>query len=112
MLLQWLKCVEEDETPMPTYIFESKNIVFCNQGSDVEPVLIDTQERMKYLMETVNPSEMLKDSLILDFKELWWKMAFADIVVDLFETSTWEGVDYAPLLNIIHAKIAPHAVHQ
>ena len=67
---------------------------------------------MKYLTETANPTEMLKDSLILDFKELWWKMAFADVVVDLFETSTWEGVDYEPLLNITHAKIAPHAVYQ
>ena len=55
---------------------------------------------------------MLKDSLLTDQKELWWKMADADQVVNLFDTSTWDDADYEPLVCLIHQKVVPHALHQ
>ena len=39
-------------------------------------------------------------------------MAFANQLVDLFDTSTWCGTDYEPLVDLIHRMVVPHAVHQ
>ena len=38
---------------------------------------------MAYLTELADPQEILKDSFVSDQKELWWKMAFADMIVSL-----------------------------
>ena len=67
---------------------------------------------MEYLTELADPKEMLKDSLLCAEKDLWWKMAFANQLVDLFDTSTWCGTDYEPLVDLIHGMVVPHAVHQ
>ena len=39
-------------------------------------------------------------------------MASADVVVDLFDTLTWNGSDYEPLLDLVHKIIVPHVLHQ
>ena len=39
-------------------------------------------------MELADPQEMPKENLVSEQRELWWKMAFADIVVNLFDALT------------------------
>ena len=39
-------------------------------------------------------------------------MASVDAVVDLYDNSTWCDVDYDPLVNVIHRRIALHSIHQ
>jgi hypothetical protein len=39
-------------------------------------------------------------------------MAEASNVVDIYDWSTWGGVDFEPVLDIVHQQIAPHANHQ
>ena len=39
-------------------------------------------------------------------------MVSADIVVDIFDTSTWNGSDFELLLDLAHKVIVPHALHQ
>ena len=67
---------------------------------------------MAYLTELANPKDMLTDTLLTDQKDLRWKFAFANNLVDLFDKLTWVTEDYEPLLGLVHEKIAPQAVHQ
>ena len=67
---------------------------------------------MKYLTELADPKDLLKYPLIVKEKELWFEMASADVVVDLFDTSNSSGNDFEPLLDLIHKRIVPHALHQ
>ena len=67
---------------------------------------------MTYLTELEDSQEILKDSLVSDQKHISWKMSFADAVVILFDTTTWDGVDYKLLLNLVHKGIATHALHR
>src|SRR5210317_2422865 len=39
-------------------------------------------------------------------------MASAEVTVDVLDKSTWAGVDYEPLLDIIHGRIAIQALQQ
>ena len=47
---------------------------------------------------------MLKDTLISNHKALKPKMAFVDEVMNLVDGSTWDGIDYEPLLDLVHKK--------
>ena len=94
MLLQWLICAEDGDVPMAAYVFKEENIVLQNQGSDTETVSVNTRKCMIYLTQLADPKEILKDDLIVDQKDLWWEMGFSDSVVDLFDVSTWNDVDY------------------
>ena len=112
MQLQWLKCAEDDDVPAASYVFDSSTITLQHQGCNRnESITIDTRKCMKYLVELADPQEMLKDNLVSEQRELWWKMIFADKVVNLFDALTWDGVDYEPLANHVHKKIGPHALH-
>ena len=110
--MQWLKCAKDNEMPIASYVFESKNITLQHQGSDDRVITINTRECMKYLTELADPKDMLKDALLSVQWDLWMQMAFAEEVVDLFDRSTWATHDYEPLLDLVHANIAPHALHQ
>ena len=112
MLLQWIMCAGDGDVPMAEYVFESEDIVLQHQGCDDEQVSVNTREIMKYLTELADPEDPLKDPLIANKKDLWFEMASADVVVDLFNTSTWNGSDYEPLLDLVHKIIVPHALHQ
>ena len=112
MQLQWLKCAEDDDVPAASYVFDSSTITLQHQGCNRnESITIDTRKCMKYLVELADPQEMLKDNLVSEQRELWWKMIFADKVVNLFDALTWDGVDYEPLVNLIYNTIGPHALH-
>jgi hypothetical protein len=39
-------------------------------------------------------------------------MAEATNVVDIYDSSTWDGIDFEPILDIVHRQIEPHANHQ
>ena len=39
-------------------------------------------------------------------------MDFVDKVVDMFNESTWNGVDHKPHLDLVHKIKAPHTMHQ
>ena len=82
---------------MALYAFDDEDMFLPHQGSDAESVSVNTRECMTYLIELVDPKEMLKDSLISEQKDLWQKMAFADAVINLFDMSTWSDVDCDPL---------------
>ena len=119
MLLQWLRFAEEDTEPLTSYVFESKTIKLRNQGSKKGPVMVDTRRCMEYLTELADPEvmladpkAMLADPLVSREKELLMTYAFAAKEVDLFDQSTWDGVDYEPLVDLVHELIVPHAVHQ
>ena len=112
MLLQWLMYAEEDDATLESHVFESKMIVLKHQGSKKGTVEVDTRPCMEYLTALADPKEMLKDYLLCAEKDLWWKMAVANQVVDLFDMSTWCGTDYEPLVDLIHNIVVPHPVHQ
>ena len=112
MLLQWLQVVEDDNEPLTSHVFESKTITLKNQGSEKGSVKVDTRKCMEYLTELADPKAMLEDPLVSSEKILWMKMAFACREVDLFDSSTWEEVDYEPLVDLVHQLIVPHAVQQ
>ena len=59
------------------------------------------------MTEIADPNEILKDSLITERK---WKMTSADVLVDLVDASTWSGVGYNPLVDLVHQKIASRAL--
>ena len=86
MLLQWLKCADDDDMPLTSYVFDSASVTLKHQGSDAnEHVTVNTRECMEYLIELADAKEMLSDALVSVRKDLWWKMAFANEEVDLFD---------------------------
>ena len=98
---------------MASYVFENTILSLKHHGENVgELTEVNSRDCMKYLTELADPAHMLTDSLLTDQKELWWKMADADEVVDLFNKSTWIEDDYEPLVSLIHQKVVPHELHQ
>ena len=64
---------------------------------------------MEYPTAVADPAKILEDPLIKDNKVLVWQMASADTPVNLFDASTWpDGIDFNPLLDVVHHTIAPH----
>ena len=105
MLLQWLKCADDDDMPLTSYVFDSASVTLKHQGSDAnEHVTVNTRECMEYLIELADAKEMLSDALVSVHKDLWWKMAFTNEEVDLFDNATWSYVDYESLVDLIHQK--------
>ena len=72
MLLQWIMCADDGDTPMAEYVFDDEDIILQHQGHDNTPVLVNTRECMKYLTELADPKDLLKDPLIVKEKELWF----------------------------------------
>ena len=86
-------------------MFESITISLRHQESDTNEVIsVDSRQCMEYLTELADAKVMLCDTLLSVHKDLWWKMAFADDVVDLFDIETWSNVDYEPLVELVHQK--------
>ena len=81
-------------------------------SSNDTSLVIYTRKCLGYLTGPIDPHEILNDQLIVKCKDLWWQMASAEKIVDLFNASTWCGVDYNPLVNLVHRQIALHPIHQ
>ena len=73
---------------------------------------INTQKCMEYLTKDADANDMLRDPLVVCQWDLWMNMVFAEDVVDLFDNDSWEGVDYTPLVDLVHQRIATHPLHQ
>ena len=69
-------------------------------------------DAMRYLTGKANVSEILKDPLIQKEKDLLFQTLEAPEVVDFFDEGTWDGVDYGPIVDLIHEYIVPHASNQ
>ena len=113
MLLLLLQCAEDGNVPMSSHVFESKEISLQHQGLDIDSeIKVNSRDCMEYITELANPDELLLDPLIVDQNDWWWQLANADRVVHLFDESTGGSVNYEPLVDLIHGKVAPHALHQ
>ena len=55
------------------------------------------------------PEERISNLMIAPLLK---KIAKATNVVDMYDSSTWDGIDFEPVLDIVHRQIAPHANHQ
>lgn len=51
LLLQWLKCAEDDDVPIASHVFDDKDAILQHQGFDVKSVSVNTRECMIYLTE-------------------------------------------------------------
>ena len=54
MVLKWIKCAEDDDTPMALHVFDDEDIILQHQGSDVESTSVNTCECMTCLTELVD----------------------------------------------------------
>ena len=92
ILLLRLQCVKDGYVPMFSYVFESKEVALKHQGLYIESieseVKVNSSDCMTLSNYVTNPYEMLLDLLILDQKDLWWKMRSADNIFNLFDKST------------------------
>ncbi len=55
---------------------------------------------------------MRKDHIIKKEWPLLKKTAKATNVVDIYDSLTWDGIDFELILDIVYRQIAPHANHQ
>jgi hypothetical protein len=76
------------------------------------PVIVDQRQCMAFLTAGANPFAMREDPIIQKEWPLLKKIAKATNVVDMYDSSTWDGIDFEPVLDIVHRQIAPHANHQ
>ena len=110
MLLQMLSSAKDNNDVR--MVFDENEINLWHHGQDGDPVAIDTRRFKQYITEIADVNEMLADPLIVCQWDLWMKMAFAEEVVYLFDEESWAGVDYAPLVDLVHQRIATHPLHQ
>ena len=114
MLLKWL-AVAKDDQEMDSFIFASEQLRLGTEHGSRDNTLgvINMRICLEYLTSTAEPLEILKDPLIVESKELWWRMGSDDVTVDLLKRSTWWcNVDYEMLVDVIHRRIALHPIHQ
>ena len=125
-LLKWLKYCESN-FDWSDYQFDDADIRLKHHGQTYgeEGVKVNVRSMMNYLIRgppgadpetypTANPEAIIKDPIISDNKDLLWEMAEEDpLQFDLFDKSTWQGVvDYTPIIDLVHKRIAIHPVHQ
>ena len=70
---------------MSLCVFDNTSISLKHHGADGALIQANSHDCMKYLAELADPADMLKDSLLIDQKELWWKMTDANEMVNLFD---------------------------
>ena len=96
---------------METFSFPSELVELKNHDVSHETITVDSRDCLEYLTENADPMEILEDPLIKNNQTLLWQMAAADTPVDLFERGerkTWNGVNYSPMVKVVHEEIAPH----
>ena len=69
---------------------------------------------MPFLVYDANP-KAIRQSPIFDDPAVW--QLLMDIgqspdIIDIYDTETWNGKDYSPVLDVVHRRIANHANHQ
>jgi len=73
----------------------------CLQMND-GPVFVDQRQCMAFLTAGADPSTMREDPIIQKEWPLLKEMAEATNVVDIYDPLTWNGIDFEPVLDIVH----------
>ena len=101
-----------ERADMEAYSFNDPLVGETIQIDDHVPnqtITINTRSCLQYLTSMINdPTKLLEHKLIATHWNLLVKMASATQVVDLYDETTWDGVDYKPLVDCIHDQITPH----
>ena len=89
----------------------SKNITVKNQIRSQYDVTINVRDFVEYISENANLEKAVSDPLFSENEDLLRKMAEAETPVNVYDETTWNGVDYTPIADIIH-KAAGAALSQ
>ena len=89
----------------------SKNITVKNQIQSQYDVTINVRDFIEYISENANLEKAVSDPLFSENEDLLRKMAEAETPVNVYDETTWNGVDYTPIADIIH-KVAGAASSQ
>lgn len=94
------------------YTFEDKEVELKHLKMNDIPVLVNLCSCMSYLTRSADPYEMIESPIIKKEWPLLKKMAEANVVYDIYDSTTWDDLDLEPVLDIVHRRIAPHANNQ
>ena len=91
----------------------NEDVQLCSGESEGDdPITIRIDKCMKYLTIGVDPWKILEIDFIKDNLDLLFKMADAQVPVDINDKSTWGDEDYTTVADMIHQRIVAHPVHQ
>ncbi len=107
-----LQACEDGRLEAGSFDFSNKVVEVENVKAYGEGHEVHVGDAMRYLTGKANVSEILKDPLIQKEKDLLFQTLEAPEVVDFFDEGTWDGVDYGPIVDLIHEYIVPHASNQ
>ena len=94
------------------FVFEDGRIELRHLQMNGGPVIVDQRQCMAFLTAGADPFAMREDHIIKKEWPLLKKMAKATNVVAIYDSSTWDGIDFEPILDIVYRQVAPHANHQ
>lgn len=76
--------------------------------------MVNLRKIMSFLVYDANP-KAIRQLPIFDDPAVWQLLldiAQSPDIIDIYDTDTWNGKDYLPLLDVVHCRIANHANHQ
>jgi hypothetical protein len=94
------------------YTLEDKEVELKHLKMDDIPILVNLCSCMSYLTRNADPYEMMESPIIKKEWPMLKKMAEADNVYDIYDSTTWDGLDLEPVLDIANRLIALHANNQ
>ena len=84
------------------FVFEDGRIKLRHLQMNGGPVIVDQCQCMAFLTAGADPFAMREDHIIKKEWPLLKKMTEATNVVDIYDSSTWDGIDFEPILDIVY----------
>ena len=100
---------DDNKTDTTHFVFVDGLIKLRHLQMNGGPVIVDQCQCMAFLTAGADPFAMREDPIIQKEWPLLKKIAKATNVVDMYDSSTWDGIDFEPVLDIVHRQIATHA---
>ena len=80
----------------------NKNITLKNQLRSKYDAEVNVRDFLEYITDVADLDKALSDPFVSENDELLWEMAEAETPVDIHDETTWNGIDYTPIAELIH----------
>ena len=96
------------------FVFDKIRVELRHHSRDGVKRTVNLGKIMPFLVYNANPTA-IRQSPIFEDPTVWqllMDIAQSPDIIDIYDTDTWNGKDYSPVLDVVHRRIANHANHQ